>query len=133
MPYTVRTKPHSANASQLRNECSTQAPVKEAPVKEAQDMAASSRSPRRARSARIELRTTDDQRDLIDRAAEMEGIDRTAFILRCSTEAAQRVLTDRDLFVLSAAQAEEWERINSLPAVGVEGLPALFDRPSPFV
>jgi uncharacterized protein (DUF1778 family) len=96
-------------------------------------MAASTRSPRGARNARIELRTTDDQRDLIDRAAEMEGVDRTAFILRCSTEAAQRVLADRESFVLSPAQAEEWELINSRPAVDVDGLRALFDRPSPFV
>ena len=96
-------------------------------------MAASTRSPRGTRNARIELRTTDDQRDLIDRAAEMEGVDRTAFILRCSTEAAQRVLADRDVFVLSPTQQEEWDRINSLPAADVEGLRALFDRPSPFV
>ena len=112
MPYNVRTHDCSAGGN---------------------DMAASTRPPHRARNARIELRTTDDQRDLIDRAAEMEGVDRTAFILRCSTEEAQRVLADRESFVLSPAQAEEWDLINSRPAVDVEGLRALFDRPSPFV
>ena len=95
-------------------------------------MAAPSRSARGGRTARIELRTTHDDRQPIDRAAAMEGVDRTTFILQSSAEAAQRVLADRDVFVLSVSQNEEWERINEQPPTDVEGLRALFDRPSPF-
>jgi hypothetical protein len=37
--------------------------------------------------------------------------------------AAQRVLTDRDHFVLDADGQQEWERINSRPASNLSGLP----------
>ena len=47
--------------------------------------------------------------------------------------AAQRVLADREQFVLDADGQKEWERINSRPARSLAGLARLLQRPSPFV
>ena len=46
--------------------------------------------------------------------------------------AAQRVMADRDLFVLSEDAAAEWEAVNARPARELEGLRRLMARPSPF-
>jgi antitoxin (DNA-binding transcriptional repressor) of toxin-antitoxin stability system len=48
------------------------------------------------------------------------------------TDAARRVLADRDHFSLSAEAAAEWERINRRPAEELSGLRRLMQRPSPF-
>ncbi len=46
--------------------------------------------------------------------------------------AAQRVLADREHFVLDTGAQQEWERINSRPARNLPGLARLLERPSPF-
>ncbi len=46
--------------------------------------------------------------------------------------AAQRVLANREQFVLDQLGLEEWERINNLPARNLPGLIRLLQRPSPF-
>lgn len=89
-------------------------------------------TPTRARDRRLEVRTTSEERDLIDRAAEAAGTDLTSFVIANLTEAARQVLADRDRFVLDAAHAAEWERINRRPARELAGLRALAERPSPF-
>jgi hypothetical protein len=43
------------------------------------------------------------------------------------------VLADREQFVLDADAQQEWERINSRPALSLPGLERLLERPSPFV
>lgn len=82
--------------------------------------------------ARIEVRATQAQRDLIDRAVEAEGTDLTSFVLGYAIQAAERVLADREVFVLSEEAQIEWERINNEPPQHVEGLRELLLRPSPF-
>ena len=47
--------------------------------------------------------------------------------------AAQRVLADREQFVLDADAQQEWARINSRPARSLPGLAWLLERPSPFL
>lgn len=86
----------------------------------------------RARVARIEVRTTADDRALIERAVELEGTDLTTFVVGHATDAARRVLADRDRFVLDAAGAAEWDRITEGPARDLPGLRRLLDRPTPF-
>ena len=71
---------------------------------------------RPAKTSRIELRATEDDRDLLDRAAAALGTDRSSFLLSQGRMAAQRVLADREQFVLDADAQQEWERINSRPA-----------------
>jgi uncharacterized protein (DUF1778 family) len=87
---------------------------------------------RPAKTSRIELRATEDDRDLLDRAAAALGTDRSSFLLAQGRLAAQRVLADREQFVLNANAQQEWERINSRPARSLPGLIRLLERPSPF-
>ncbi len=87
---------------------------------------------RPVKTSRIELRATEDDRDLLDRAAAALGTDRSSFLLSQGRLAAQRVLADRDQFVLVTSAQQEWERINSRPARSLPGLVRLLERPSPF-
>lgn len=84
------------------------------------------------KTSRIELRATAEDRELFDRAAAVLGTDRSSFVLDNVRLAAQRVLADREHFVLDAAGQQEWERINSQPARTLPGLVRLLERPSPF-
>lgn len=87
----------------------------------------------RRRSRRMELRTTDEERELIDRAVAVSGTDLTEFVVTHASEAARRVLADRQSFELDAVALVEWEALNSRPARELPGVAALFRRTSPFV
>jgi len=86
----------------------------------------------RRRSRRLELRTTPHERALIDRAVAASDTDLTEFVVASAVQAAQRLLADRDDFVLDADALEAWEAINSRPARDLPGLRRLMERPSPF-
>ena len=86
----------------------------------------------RRRSRRLELRTTPDERELIDRAAAASGNDLTEFVVGSALTAAHRVLADRQAFTLNATQQQAWEALNARRARDLPGLRALLDRPSPF-
>lgn len=86
----------------------------------------------RMRSERLEVRTTKDERALIDRAAAEQGTDLTEFVISNLTVAAQRVLADRGEFALDASAAEAWDAINRRRARDLPGLRRLMERPSPF-
>ncbi|MDA8185635.1 MAG: DUF1778 domain-containing protein [Actinomycetota bacterium] len=86
----------------------------------------------RRRSRRLELRTTPEERELLDRAVAEMGTDLTDFVVSQATDAARRVLADRDHFVLDPKAALAWEEINSRPARDLPGLRRLVERPSPF-
>ena len=88
--------------------------------------------PIRTRNRRLEVRTTAEERELIDRAAEATGTDLTSFVVSHLTDAARHVLADRDRFTLSSESAAEWDRINRRPAKDLAGLRRLMQRPSPF-
>jgi uncharacterized protein (DUF1778 family) len=87
---------------------------------------------KRTRSRRLAVRTTPEDRELIDRAVAASGTDLTDFVVTNLTVAAQRVLADRTAFTLDAAGQQAWERINRRPARSLAGLRALMERPSPF-
>ena len=57
------------------------------------------------------------------------GTNRSSSLLAQGRLAAQRVLADRDLFLLDVDAQQEWERINSLPARSLPGLERLLERP----
>lgn len=86
----------------------------------------------RVRNKRLEVRTTEEERALIDRAVEVAGEDLSTFVVRQLVEAARELLADRDRFTLSAEAQAEWERINRRPARELPGLRRLMQRPSPF-
>ena len=60
------------------------------------------------------------------------GTDRSSFLLAQGRLAAQRVLADREQFVLDADGQQEWDQINSGPAQVLPGLMRLWERRSPF-
>lgn len=86
----------------------------------------------RARAERIEFRTTPEVRRLIERAVEASDSNLTDFAEASLVLAAQRVMADRESFVLSEGVAAEWEAINARPARELQGLRRLMARPSPF-
>lgn len=86
----------------------------------------------RHRSSRLSLRTTPEERELMDRAAEVSGSDLTAFVISSTVTAARRVLADRDRFELDARALAAWEQINARPARNLPGLRRLMARSSPF-
>jgi len=86
----------------------------------------------RRRSRRLELRTTPEEREIIDRAAAASETGLTEFVVGSAVAAAQRMLADRDRFELDATAAEAWEAMNSRPARELPGLRRLMERPSPF-
>ncbi len=86
----------------------------------------------RRRSRRLELRTTPEEREIIDRAAAASDTGLTEFVVSSAVSAAQRVLADRDRFDLGAATVEAWDALNARPARDLPGLRRLMERPSPF-
>ena len=52
------------------------------------------------------LRTPPAQRELIDRAARLQGKSRTDFMLEAAREKAEQVLLDQTLFTVNAKQLE---------------------------
>ncbi len=86
----------------------------------------------RRRSRRLELRTTPDERDLIERAVAATGSDLTQFVVVNAVDAARRVLADRDRFVLDQDAVLAWEAINARRARDLPGLRRLMKRRSPF-
>lgn len=87
---------------------------------------------KRTRSERLEVRTTPEDRALIDRAVAASGTDLTEFVISNLAVASRRVLADRPEFVLGPEAQQAWERINQRRARSLTGLRDLIDRPSPF-
>lgn len=87
---------------------------------------------KRNRSERLEVRTTPEDRALIDRAVAAAGTDLTDFVITNLTVASHRVLADRTEFALDSEARDVWEKINSRPARSLAGLRDLMARPSPF-
>src|SRR5436309_1683740 len=86
----------------------------------------------RRRSKRLELRTTPEERELIERAAEVSGSDLTEFVLAHASDAARRILADRDRFHLSGDALAAWEAVHARRALDLPGLHVLMSLPSPF-
>ena len=86
----------------------------------------------RRRNRRMDLRTTTEERELIDRAVRASGTDLTDFVITHASEAARRLLADRDHFHLDPSALNQWEDVNARPARDLPGLRRLMQRPSPF-
>jgi uncharacterized protein (DUF1778 family) len=80
----------------------------------------------------MELRTTPDERELIDRAVEASGSDLTEFVVVSAVDAARRILADRDQFTLDVDALNAWQAVNARKARDLPGLRKLMERPSPF-
>lgn len=80
----------------------------------------------------MDLRTTSEERELIDRAVLVSGTDLTEFVVSHASDAARRILADRDEFNLDASALEQWDQLNARPARDLPGLRRLMQRRSPF-
>lgn len=87
---------------------------------------------RRTRTERIEVRTTAEDRALIDSAVAASDTDLTEFVISNLRIAAQRVLADRTEFTLTPEARDAWDTLNRRPARTLTGLRQLMNRPSPF-
>jgi uncharacterized protein (DUF1778 family) len=86
----------------------------------------------RLRSERLEVRTTKDERSLIDRAVAEQGTDLTEFVISNLTVASRRVLADRTEFRLDQDAAAAWDAVNRRRGRELPGLRRLMERPPPF-
>lgn len=80
----------------------------------------------------MDLRTTSEERELIDRAVLVSGTDLTEFVVSHASDAARRILADRDEFKLDASALEQWDQLNARPARDLSSLRRLMQRRSPF-
>lgn len=83
---------------------------------------------RNAKSARVELKTSAELKELLKEAASAAGLDLSAFILNAALERAEAVLENQRRRELSA---ESWLQVNQLiaePAAPTQALKALMQR-----
>ena len=80
----------------------------------------------------INLRTPPAQRELIDRAARLQGKSRTEFMLEASREKAEQVLLDQTLFAVSAKQYQAFVALMDAPLAENSGLKRLLAKRAPW-
>jgi len=80
--------------------------------------------------SKIEIRTTKAQKQIIEQAAQAEGLNVTAFIFSRVLPEAQRVLENRSLFVLNERSWDKLGTILNRPAKPNPKLKKLMSTPS---
>ncbi len=80
----------------------------------------------------INLRTPPAQRELIDRAARLQGKSRTDFMLEAARERAEQVLLDQTLFTVSEAQLKAFNTLMDAPLSRNVAVQRLISRQSPW-
>ena len=83
-----------------------------------------------ASSTLISLRAPPEQRELIDRAARLQGKSRTDFMLEASREKAQQVLLDQTLFTVSTKQLKAFTALMNAPLSANVAIKTLLARRS---
>ncbi len=84
------------------------------------------------RDATMQLRISTADKERLRRAAELEGLDLTTFVLLHARRAADAVLAERWTFTLDDSDFADFVAALDAPAVELPGLRALTDAPSPF-
>jgi uncharacterized protein (DUF1778 family) len=64
------------------------------------------RKPSKAKAYRFDARLNEDQKTLIQRAADLEGRTMTDFVLHSAEKAAERTIEERAMLILSAHETE---------------------------
>jgi uncharacterized protein (DUF1778 family) len=80
----------------------------------------------------INLRTPAAQRELIDRAAQLQGKSRTEFMLEAARERAQQVLLDQTIFSVTPKQHKAFVAMMSAPLAENAALQRLLGKSSPW-
>lgn len=83
-------------------------------------------------SSVINLRTPAAQRELIDRAAKLQGKSRTEFMLEASREKAQQVLLDQTMFSVTPKQYKAFLALMEAPLADNAALQRLLAKHSPW-
>ena len=84
------------------------------------------------RDVTINIRAKQNQRDLIDRAAEIQGKSRSEFMLESAYQKAQNVILDRIFFGLDESKFQEFVALLDAPHQRNEKLQALLTTKSPW-
>ena len=93
---------------------------------------AEQRTAERARRSLVNLRVSADDRDLITRAAEALGKNRSEFMLDAARQAARDALLDRTLFRLDSDRFDTFVALLDAPAAPNEKLKRLLSTPAPW-
>ena len=88
--------------------------------------------PRKRRTARLGLRATPEQERVLRRAAQAARKPLTDFILESACQAAEQMLIDQRLFVVTGNQARSLLELFERPTEDNAGLHDLFSRPEPW-
>ncbi len=75
----------------------------------------STKTKKKTRNVVVNLRMKEEQRLLIDRAAEVTGKNRSEFLLDAATKTAQDALLDQRIFLLNDEQWEEFQQALDRP------------------
>lgn len=84
------------------------------------------------RNAAINLRALPEQRDLIDRAAQLLGKNRSDFMLEAACDKAQAVLLDQVYFNLDADKFQQFMDLLDAPPATNPGLERLMALKAPW-
>lgn len=85
-----------------------------------------------ARTSQISMRIDPAQQAVITRAAQVQHIDRTTFILNAAYKAAEAVLLDQQLFQLDEHSFKLFNDALNEPVSTNTKLEELFEEPSPW-
>lgn len=80
----------------------------------------------------INFRAPADKQDLIDRAVEISGVNRTEFILDAACDKAREVLADQTRFALDAEQLQRFNALLDSPLEENAALRRLLSTPAPW-
>jgi uncharacterized protein (DUF1778 family) len=86
----------------------------------------------RTRDVTINIRAKQNQRDLIDYAAEIQGKSRSEFMLESAYQKAQDVLLDRSFFGLDELKFKQFVALLDAPPTRDEKLHTLLTTKSPW-
>ncbi|MGH7998208.1 MAG: DUF1778 domain-containing protein [Brasilonema sp.] len=92
----------------------------------------SAESANRNRDVTINIRAHQTQRDLIDRAAEALGKNRSDFMLETACREAEAILLDRRLFMLDDEKFKQFVALLDAPPSGNENLRQLLATKAPW-
>lgn len=84
------------------------------------------------RTAPINLRALDSQRNLIDRAATLLGKNRSDFMLEAACREAENVMLDQRLFRLDKANFDAFQQALEAPVKDNSALRKLMSRKAPW-
>ena len=84
------------------------------------------------KNAAINIRAHPRQRNLIDRAAELQHKNRSDFMLEAACQAAENILLDQRIFSLSVEKFEQFNKILDKPVVENTEVHALLNSKSPW-